>query len=65
MRAWVAEMRDGDIKPWDQQPVPVPDCEDIDSFIGRRAVEWLGDHAKGGDGKPHGQHQLNPAKPAR
>jgi len=50
MHAWVAEMRDGDIKPWDQQPAPVPEGEDIDSFIGRRAVEWLRDRVQGGEG---------------
>ena len=52
MHAWVAEMRDGDIKPWDQQPAPVPEGEDIDSFIGRRAVEWLREHVQGSEGRP-------------
>ena len=52
MHAWVAEMRDGDIKPWDQQPAPVPGGQDIDSFIGRRAVEWLREHAEAGDERP-------------
>lgn len=52
MHAWVAEMRDGDIKPWDQRPAPVAEGEDIDSFIGRRAVEWLRAHVQGSAGKP-------------
>lgn len=52
MHAWVSEMRDGDIKPWDQQPAPVPQAEDIDSFIGRRAVEWLRDAVRGRAGRP-------------
>lgn len=52
MHAWVAQMRDGDVKPWDQPPAPVPDGEDIDSFIGRRAVEWLRDHAQEGERQP-------------
>ena len=52
MHAWVAEMRDGDVKPWDQHPAPVPHGEDIDSFIGRRAVEWLRDRVRGGERRP-------------
>ena len=39
--AWVAEMRSGNMTPWGQAPAPVPPGEDEDSFIGRRAVEWL------------------------
>lgn len=52
MHAWVGEVRDGDIRPWDQQPAPVPEGEDIDSFIGRRAVEWLRDRVQEGEGRP-------------
>ena len=52
MHAWVAEIRDGDVEPWDQQPAPVPKGEDIDSFIGRRAVEWLRDTVQKGQRSP-------------
>ena len=29
------------ITPWAQPPAPVPEGADIDSFVGRRTVEWL------------------------
>ncbi len=39
---WVAEdYETGNPKPWNQVPAPVPAGEDIDSFVGRRASEWL------------------------
>ena len=38
---WFDEMRTGNMTPWGQEPAPVPDEEDIDSYIGRRSVEWL------------------------
>ena len=41
INAWVLEMRTGNVRPWDQRPAPVPRGEDIDSYIGRSAVEWL------------------------
>jgi len=42
IRAWVEEAyRSGDPKPWNQVPAPVPPGDDIDSFVGRSAVEWL------------------------
>ena len=42
MRTWINEAYGkGDPKPWNQQPSPVPAGDDIDSFIGRSAVEWL------------------------
>jgi len=34
--------RKRDPRPWNQPPAPVPSGEDIDSFVGRNAVEWLG-----------------------
>lgn len=39
--AWIAEIRSGNPSPWDQIPAPVPSGEDIDSFIGKSAVQWL------------------------
>ncbi len=39
--AWVAEMRTGNITPWGQEPAPVPEGEDIDSYIGRTACNWI------------------------
>jgi len=40
--AWVTQAyREGDPKPWDQPPAPVPPGDDIDSFVGRNTVEWL------------------------
>jgi choline-sulfatase len=40
--AWIAQSYLGaDPKPWDQPPAPVPEGEDIDSFVGRKSVEWL------------------------
>ena len=41
IRAWFAEMRSGNMTPWGQEPAPVPPGEDEDSFIGRKAVEWI------------------------
>lgn len=41
IRAWVAEMQSGNITPWGQEPAPVPEGEDIDSYIGRTACNWL------------------------
>ena len=41
INAWFAEMRGGNMTPWGQVPAPVPAGEDEDSFIGRKAVEWL------------------------
>ena len=41
IRAWFAEMRSGNMTPWGQEPSPVPSGEDEDSFIGRKAVEWI------------------------
>ena len=41
MMEWVDEMRSGNMTPWGQEPAPVPNEEDIDSFIGRNAAEWL------------------------
>ncbi len=42
IRTWADEAyRKRDPKPWDQLPAPVPPGEDIDSFVGRNAVEWL------------------------
>lgn len=38
---WIAEMRSGNATPWAQPPSPAPAFMDIDSFIGRTAVEWL------------------------
>ena len=36
----------GEPQPWDQPQAPVPEGEDIDSFIGRSAVDWISDHGK-------------------
>lgn len=45
IKAWVKEAyRIGDPKPWNQVPSPVPAGDDIDSFVGRRAVQWLKDY---------------------
>ena len=42
IRTWANEAyREHDPKPWDQPSAPVPPGEDIDSFVGRNAVEWL------------------------
>jgi len=42
MRNWIkGAYQKGAPMPWDQPPAPVPSEEDIDSFIGRNAVEWL------------------------
>lgn len=41
IQAWIRELRSGNPQPWNQMPSPVPDGHDIDSFIGRSAVEWL------------------------
>ncbi|MEE8399057.1 MAG: sulfatase-like hydrolase/transferase [Desulfobacterales bacterium] len=42
IKAWVKEAyRVGDPKPWNQIPSPVPAGDDIDSFVGRQAVQWL------------------------
>ena len=41
MKSWIAEMRSGNATPWAQEPAPVPPFEDIDSYVGRRVVEWL------------------------
>ena len=41
IREWIGQMRSGKVQPWTQEPSPVPDEEDIDSFIGRSATEWL------------------------
>ena len=38
---WIEEIRAGNPTPWAQPPAPVPKFKDIDSFIGRTAVEWL------------------------
>lgn len=34
----------GDPHPWNQPPAPVPEGDDIDSYIGRKSVEWLNDY---------------------
>ena len=39
--AWFAEMRSGNMTPWGQEPAPVPPGEDEDSYIGRKATEWI------------------------
>ena len=40
--AWVKQAyRGGDPIPWAQMPSPVPEGDDIDSFVGRHTVEWL------------------------
>lgn len=44
IQAWVEEMRTGNITPWGQEPAPVPEGEDIDSYIGRTACEWIRDY---------------------
>ena len=44
IRAWITEMRSGSPAPWNQVPAPVPEEEDIDSFIGRTAMEWLANY---------------------
>lgn len=45
IKTWVkAAYRKGDPIPWMQTPSPVPEGDDIDSFVGRNAVEWLRDY---------------------
>lgn len=44
IQSWIRELRSRDPQPWDQVPSPVPDGEDIDSFIGRSAVDWLNNY---------------------
>lgn len=44
IQSWVDEMRSGNITPWGQEPAPVPEGEDIDSYIGRNACEWIRDY---------------------
>ena len=44
IQAWIRELRSGDPQPWNQVPAPVPEDEDIDSFIGRSAVNWLNEY---------------------
>ena len=46
MNAWVEEMYSGNVTPWRQLPAPVRPGEDIDSYIGRSAVEWLKDYGR-------------------
>ncbi|PDH37938.1 MAG: hypothetical protein CNE99_07590 [OM182 bacterium MED-G24] len=42
---WVKEAyRGNDPIPWQQKPAPVPEGEDIDSWVGREAVRWLAQH---------------------
>lgn len=41
MQAWVDEMYSGNVTPWGQEPAPVPDGADIDSYIGRTSADWL------------------------
>ena len=41
IRAWIQQLRSGMPEPWNQPPSPVPEGTDIDSFIGRTAIEWL------------------------
>ena len=42
---WVRQAyRHGDPVPWAQVPAPVPVGDDIDSFVGLRAIEWLQRH---------------------
>lgn len=43
---WIDEMRSRNPTPWAQQPAPAPKFKDIDSFIGRTAVEWLRSYDK-------------------
>lgn len=43
---WIDEMRSRNPTPWAQQPSPAPKFKDIDSFIGRTAVEWLRSYDK-------------------
>ena len=38
---WIDEQRARNPTPWAQPPAPAPKFKDIDSFIGRTAVEWL------------------------
>ena len=44
IQEWVDQMRSGEVRPWDQRPSPVPEGEDIDSFIGSNVVRWLERH---------------------
>jgi choline-sulfatase len=42
---WVRQAyREGNPIPWEQPPAPVPEGEDIDSFVGLRSVEWLSEY---------------------
>lgn len=41
IQQWIREMRSGNVRPWLQNPSPVPDENDIDSFIGWSALHWL------------------------
>lgn len=43
---WIDEMRSRNPTPWAQPPAPAPKFKDIDSFIGRTAVEWLATYNK-------------------
>ena len=38
---WIDEIRSRNPTPWAQPPSPAPKFKDIDSFIGRTAIEWL------------------------
>lgn len=49
IQSWVEEMRTGNITPWGQESAPVPEGEDIDSYIGRTACEWIREY---NDGRP-------------
>ncbi len=41
IKDWFKQAYNGDPLPWDQPPAPVPDGDDIDSYVGRESVEWL------------------------
>ena len=41
IKNWITELRSGNPTSWAQEPSPVPQGDDIDSFIGRSAVRWL------------------------
>jgi len=38
---WFKQCRSRAPMPWKQDPAPVPEGDDIDSYVGRESVEWL------------------------
>ena len=46
IRDWIDEQRSRNPTPWAQEPAPAPKFKDIDSFIGRTAIEWLRSYDK-------------------